>query len=172
MNLLTPRLNITAFRLEDEAALHAITCKPHVMRYIGRTGQPFTAEQNRRSLEHWIARSERGEPGLWAVRLRDSDRLIGWCGCFPFLETTDHELAYMYDDSAWGQGYATEAGAAALDHCFGTYGWERVVAIVRHANPASARVLERLNFRRGEDMQVFGTQTMYFTLDRRDHRAH
>ena len=48
---------------------------------------------------------------------------------------------------AWGRGYATEAGAAALEYGFEEAGLERVVGIAKPENRASVAVLRRLGMR-------------------------
>ena len=46
----------------------------------------------------------------------------------------------------WGQGYATEAVRALIDHAFGELGHETLQAGARVSNPASRRVLEKCGF--------------------------
>ena len=45
---------------------------------------------------------------------------------------------------AWGRGYATEAGGAAMRHVLETLGRPRVVAIIDPQNEPSKRVVARL----------------------------
>ena len=49
--------------------------------------------------------------------------------------------------SAWGQGIATEAGRAVLDHGFRRLGFDPIVAVTHPANLASQRVLEKLGLK-------------------------
>ena len=44
----------------------------------------------------------------------------------------------------WGQGFATEAGRAAIDYAFGVLGAEKVISLIRPENHLSVRVAERL----------------------------
>ncbi len=46
----------------------------------------------------------------------------------------------------WGQGYATEAARAVIDHAFDDARIDALVAGARVANPASRRVLEKCGF--------------------------
>ena len=46
----------------------------------------------------------------------------------------------------WGEGFATELGAASLEHGFGTLGLERIVAFTIPGNAASRRVMAKLGF--------------------------
>ena len=58
------------------------------------------------------------------------------------------ELGWTLDPAHTGQGYASEAVAALIDHCFGTLGVRRVVATCFADNQASVRLAERLGMRR------------------------
>jgi RimJ/RimL family protein N-acetyltransferase len=60
----------------------------------------------------------------------------------------DPEVGWWIDPSRWGEGLATEAGAAAIDYAFGTLGVARVVSITLEQNLASRRVMEKLELRK------------------------
>jgi [ribosomal protein S5]-alanine N-acetyltransferase len=57
-------------------------------------------------------------------------------------------LGYCLSDSAWGQGFATEASNALLQWAFNTLDMNRVQAETDTRNVASCRVLEKLGFLR------------------------
>ena len=56
-------------------------------------------------------------------------------------------VGYALDDTAWGQGYATEAMRALLQWAWDTLPLNRLQAEIDTRNTASARVLEKLGFR-------------------------
>ena len=58
-----------------------------------------------------------------------------------------YELRFVFHPDHWGHGYATEAAAALLDHCFRGLQAHRVVARCDPRNRASSRLLTRLGFR-------------------------
>jgi ribosomal-protein-alanine N-acetyltransferase len=60
----------------------------------------------------------------------------------------DLEIGYGLNPEAWGQGYATEAVRALVTALLARPGVQRVTAQTATTNPASARVLEKLGFRR------------------------
>ena len=55
-------------------------------------------------------------------------------------------IGYCFDDTAWGQGFATEAAGAVLQWAFGTLDLNRVQSGADTRNRASERVLEKLGF--------------------------
>ena len=56
------------------------------------------------------------------------------------------EIGYWLGVPFWGNGYATEAARALIDHAFGDLGHEVLHAGARVSNPASRRVLEKCGF--------------------------
>ena len=73
--------------------------------------------------------------------------LIGRVGpSYHRMWPEDPEVGWALDPQWWGQGIATEAGAAAVDWTFGELGFERVVSITTEPNDASRNVMAKLGF--------------------------
>ncbi len=68
------------------------------------------------------------------------------CGYRQAERRTAPELGYWLGVSFWGQGYATEAARAVIDHAFTEFGHEELQSGARISNPASRRVLEKCGF--------------------------
>ena len=119
---------------------------PAVMRYWNSPPPKDLAEAG-----EWSAHLEDMQRRLgyaqWRVGERAGDRLVGIAGLQPLDGGPEVELTYALEPSAWGKGYATEAGAAALEYGFGEAGLDRVVAIAKEANRGSVAVLRRLGMR-------------------------
>jgi len=81
--------------------------------------------------------------GLWSVRTRDADTLIGFCGLVAG-ETGDPELCFGLLPAFWGLGFAQEASHAVLRHAFRTLHLPRVTANTDAPNARSARTLAAL----------------------------
>jgi RimJ/RimL family protein N-acetyltransferase len=66
----------------------------------------------------------------------------------------------------WGNGYATEAAAAALAYAFTALKKDRVISLIHPENLASIRVAERL----GETLQgrteMMGQERLVYGIDR------
>ena len=146
-SLRTPRLVLREFVATDFDSLHALLSCPRVMKFSG-TGV-LTPTQCRERLAHYIASHAAQGFGKWAVTLADSGEVIGYCGVE--LTTVEdapvRELGFRFRPEFWGLGYATEAGRAALNHCFTTLGWTEVFAFVEPENTRSVHVLTKLGFR-------------------------
>lgn len=83
----------------------------------------------------------------WRVAERAGDSLVGIAGLQPLDGGPDVELTYALVPSAWGAGYATEAGAAVLEFGFARAGLERVTGIAKPENEGSLAVLRKLGLR-------------------------
>lgn len=146
--LVTSRLIIRPFRLEDLEDFHAVFGDPQVMRYIpSGTSADLAASQAR--LERIIAMQEASGLSLWAVEERASGRVIGDCGLFLVEgKGPDVEVAYHFAQSVWGKGYASEAAQACVRYGFDVLHLPKIVGIINPGNAASGRVLEKAGLKR------------------------
>ncbi len=91
---------------------------------------------------------ERNGFGLWALQTRARGELIGFAGLeVPAFEahfTPAVEVGWRLARPAWGCGYATEAGRAALAFGFLEAKLEEVVSFTTAANLRSRSVMARL----------------------------
>lgn len=103
-------------------------------------------------LGYWRDRRADGPPPIGAplelaVIERASDRMIGGISFRPtrrWAEVAD--VGYAFAPDAHGQGFATEAVGALVDHGFEERAAERVFATIFVGNVASRRVVEKLGF--------------------------
>lgn len=170
----TARLRLRPFGDGDAHDLFALQSNAHVLRYWDAPPWSDPARAERfiaacRSLE------EDGTGARLAVDRASDMSFIGWCSLTRWnAEFRSASLGYCYGDTAWGQGYATEAARALLRWAFDTLDLNRVQAETDTRNLASARVLEKLGFvREGtmrEDCIVNGdvSDTWVYGLLRRD----
>ena len=112
--IMTGRLELRPFGLEDAAGLHEIFSDPET-HTIGEG--PFTSLAQTAA---WISRraeTERQHGLLWyAVRDRAGGRMLGNCGLFAGRTgSAEPEIGYEIRRSCQGQGLATEAVLAVLD---------------------------------------------------------
>ena len=139
----TTRLRLRRFTPNDLNDLLAIRADQDVMRYIG-IGKPESLEQVQIHLDkirlHW----EQHGFGWWAVVPKDADKLIGWCGLVHLENTEDIEIGYAFAKRYWGNGFASEAGAAVIKYGFEALGLDRIVAIAWPENIVSRRVMDHL----------------------------
>ena len=85
--------------------------------------------------------------GLWRVRDKATDEVIGMCGLIRRDGLEFPDIGYAFLEIAWGRGYATEAAAASLDYGRRVLGLPQIVGITALDNAASVRVLEKIGFK-------------------------
>jgi RimJ/RimL family protein N-acetyltransferase len=141
MRIETPRLALRSWTLNDVAPYARIVADPEVMRHVG-TG----AVQSPRQAEEFVRRMRALEASrgwiLWAVELMQSCELAGFCG----YGTLDGRLDFGWRLARkfWGQGFGTEAAAAALQHGVARYGLTDIRAVAYEKNRGSIRIMEKI----------------------------
>jgi RimJ/RimL family protein N-acetyltransferase len=153
--LQTARLTLRPFGADDTPAQSAMMGDPAVMHHIG--GQGLTREESWRKLLCGAGMWSLFGWGYWAVERRAGGPMIGQIGfadfkrgMTPSIEDIP-EMGWLLAAEAGGQGFATEAGLAALAWLDAIHGPTEVAAIIDAANAPSIRVAEKLGFGRREE---------------------
>ena len=85
-------------------------------------------------------------------------------GIYSFIEINGEnviEIGYIFDNTAWGHGYAQEAARACVELAFAQFGLDRLYATVCPENTASVRVAERIGMRKtGEYIKIYQGKEM------------
>ena len=81
----------------------------------------------------------------WTLFLPDQPQALGYVQA-SLLADGRAWVAYLLAQSAWGQGYASEAVAAMLQHLFGALGARQAMAVAERDNSRSLALLQRLGF--------------------------
>jgi RimJ/RimL family protein N-acetyltransferase len=162
----TPRLILSAHRVEDFGDLAAMWSDPAVVRFIG--GRPFSAEEVwtrlLRAVGHWPLMGF----GYWVARERGSGRFVGEAGLADFRRDITPsfggapEAGWALAGWAHRRGLATEAMGAVLAWSDAELKPERTVCMISPGNAASIRVAEKCGYRellrtayRGEATVIF-----------------
>jgi RimJ/RimL family protein N-acetyltransferase len=163
----TDRLTLRMLRAADFDAFAEMYADPDVTRYLG-DGAPLDRPAAWRHLAmmsgHWILRGY----GLWAVEERSSKVMVGRVGFWNPEGWPGFELGWVFRRSSWGQGYATEAARAALDHGFICLNQPRVISLIQPDNKASIRVAERLGQRLVGSRDVSGKAVLVYEISREE----
>jgi RimJ/RimL family protein N-acetyltransferase len=165
----TARLHLRAFTPDDLDDLYMVFGDAEVMKYISG-GKPRNREATRTGLLRTIEGWQKRGFGLWAVALKDGGKVIGYCGLMFLEDTTEIELAYGLAKSAWGKGFATEAGRTSLKYGFEELKMERIVAVVNPQNVSSQRVLEKLGMKYTKNARHYDADLMYYEISRQDYQ--
>ena len=168
----TERLILREWTLDDAEDFHRIYTDAETMRFQGALPENYSVEVERYYLGRHIERyyADFGF-GLWAVILRENNRLIGRCGLIrqPLEEGEEIEVSYLIERAFWNRGFASEAAGAALKLGFERYNFQRIVAFIHPRNTASARVAEKIGmrFERMVEFRSFGEVALYTAVNPR-----
>jgi [ribosomal protein S5]-alanine N-acetyltransferase len=152
----TSRLVLEPLVVAHADALYPVLCDPRQFAYLDQ-GAPASLEalreryrklESRRSgdgLEHWLN---------WAIVRREGD-----ASAIGFVQSTVQQdgrawVAYEVAHALWGQGIATEATRAMVEHLIAHYAVTQCMATVDQRNERSWRLLERLGFARSDAVQA------------------
>ncbi len=143
--LSTARLVLRRWHETDCAPFAALNADPLVMEY-------FPDRLTGAESDDLIAKIEAGFEmrgyGLWALEVRATGEFVGFTGLavpsFSAHFTPAIEVGWRLARSAWGQGYATEAGLAAIAFGFQETDLDEIVSFTTAANARSRAVMKRI----------------------------
>lgn len=158
----TPRLLLRRWMGRDLKAHAEMSADPEVMRYLG-DGRVLGQWQSRGEvavhIAHWALRGY----GQWALERKEDGASIGRAGLWSPPGWPGLEVGWKLARDAWGKGYATEAGRAAMEWAWRSLDAPELISIIQPGNAASIRVAERLEMRplrettfKGQDVVIFG----------------
>lgn len=142
----TGRLILRPLTQADYADLAEIMQNPAVM--VAYEG-PFDDSEVQAWLDRQLARYAQDGIGLWAVVVKDTGVVTGQCG-LTWQDAGGErmlEIGYLFKQSHWHKGYASEAAIACKRHAFDVLHAPEVCSIIRDTNEASRRVALRNGMR-------------------------
>lgn len=154
MYIQSSRLEIQDLRREDFKQLFVVSSDP----VVARINDYLPADEN--ALISWLEETVASEASQSrtshhsAIRLRDSDEIIGWIG----LQMTDEpqlgriDFGYALAPKFWNKGYMTEAVHGMLSYSFDTLKARIVTAYHLNDNAASGRVMSKAGMRLYDEM--------------------
>lgn len=137
----TSRLYIRNWLQTDIPVYAKIIGDPEVMRFIG-TGDPKPYSEAEKAFEKYNGQIEAQGWARFAVALKESDQVIGFCGFDHYRDELDFGWRLSKDE--WGKGYATEAAMAVLELGIHQFKFPRIVCHAFTENKGSINVIEKL----------------------------
>jgi RimJ/RimL family protein N-acetyltransferase len=147
--LTTSRLLLRRWEPSDFAPFADLNNDPEVMRHIR---EPMTPVESDAFVDRIEEHFKADGYGLWALEVRATGAFVGFTGLAPQTFEAPFnpsvEVGWRLARGAWGHGYATEAGSAALDFAFEVLELDEVVSITTAGNLRSQAVMRRLGMTR------------------------
>ena len=139
---------------------------PEVVRYLG--GNVMSREDAWRRMLCAPGMWQMLGYGYWAVERRDDGAWLGQIGFADFKRDMAPsieglpEMGWIFGLDAQGQGYASEAAAAALRWADATLNAPEIVAIIDPDNAPSIRVAEKSGFGERSDARYRDERILLF----------
>jgi RimJ/RimL family protein N-acetyltransferase len=166
----TERLVLRPLSVDEADSLHRISNEPNVRLYLW--DNEHISEATIRSLiAHNDGMFSKEKIGVFGVRMRGREDLLGFCGFVRLKGMEESELWYELTQKVWGRGIASEAAWACVRYAFEEVGMERVIAGVDAPNTASLRVIEKLGMKYLGNINPTAPEEPYFALYREDFLA-
>ena len=166
MMLETPRLMLRPFAANDLDRMAELMANKDFMRF---SMGPITREQTKGFLDKVIGWDREGLPSQFAMLLRTSPVLVGYCGFFHHEVDgkMEVEIGYRLDSAFWNGGLTSEAARAVRDHGFRELKLEYVISLIHPENLASRRVAENTEMTMERETTFRGFPTFVFSITRK-----
>jgi len=131
-------------RMDDLADLVFLADNKKVAANLSTMPHPFTAQDGRALINKANLNLHHSEG--FAIRLKSTGRLIGLTRYANVEPGGPVHIGYWLGEPFWGQGLATEAVHALVDHAFCHGTMAELSGACRVTNPASRRILVKSGF--------------------------
>lgn len=154
---------MTPRTVDDIDACLAMDRDPEVTQYI--SGPWYDPDQHRAFVLDRMRQRYPADLGYWSVRKHDASDFLGWILLIPYEAVRGEvEIGWRFTRASWGQGFATEAAAAVLEHAFGSVCLTEVVADINPMNFQSIRVAEKVGMRCAGNRVLHGASFRSYRL--------
>lgn len=153
----TPRLILRGWQAADFEPYAKLLADPATARFITRRGRPYSPAESWAEMAFFIGHWQLRGFGMFVVEARSNGAFLGRVGPIRPMGWPGVEVGWALAPEARGQGYATEAAAAAINWTFDRLGVSLIVSVIHPDNHASQRVAGRIGeHRTGETFAPFG----------------
>lgn len=140
----TERLIVRKLVLEDLNSFHEMQSNPKVMQYA--TGNVKSIEAHEKEISELISKYDAVNNDFWiyAIERKLDKEFIGTVALVK--DGNEDEIGYRFLEKYWNHGYATEICEDLITYCK-SIGISKLIGYVVDKNIASARILERFQFK-------------------------
>lgn len=160
----TERLKLRLFTLDDLPVMYELNTDPDVIKYAD-TPVRNMAEARQRLEDGPLADYQQYGYGRFAVELKETGKVIGFCGVKYLPEIDLPEVGYRYLKKYWGRGIGTEAAEACVEFARNDLKVKKLVALIVPGNIGSVRVAEKLGMTRGPFIHIYGEDAWQYEME-------
>ena len=162
-HLETTRLRLRLFTHDDLQIMFKLGSDPDVIKYADTPARDL--EEARERLEQGpLFDYEKYGYGRFAVELKETGKVIGFCGIKYLPEIDLPEVGYRYLKEYWGRGIGTEAAKACVEFARQDLKITKLVALIIPENIASIKVAEKLGMSRGPLIHIYDVDAYQYEM--------
>ena len=159
----TERLRLRLFNHDDLQVMYDLSTDPDVIKYAD-TPVKNMQEAKERLEQGPLSDYKKYGYGRFAVELKKTGKVIGFCGIKYLPEIDLPEVGYRYMKAYWGQGIGTEAARACVDFAREDLKIKKLIALIVPENTASIRVAEKLGMIRGPLIHIYDVDAFQYEM--------
>jgi ribosomal-protein-alanine N-acetyltransferase len=161
----TKRLRLIPLSPDDLDLMHGVWVEPGVRRFLW-DDEIISKEYAAGVISESVKLFEAEGLGLWSVRPRGEDRVIGFGGFWFFHDPPELQILYGLAEADWNKGFATEIAKALIKYGFEELGLDRIEGSADAPNLSSHRVMEKSGMTFDKRVDKNGLDTVYYSNDR------
>lgn len=139
----TERLILRKMRMSDAPDVYRYAQDREVARHVLWEAHQSIWE-TRAYIRFLLYQYRNGEPGSWAIVLRETGKVVGTIGYMGYsADNATVEVGYSLAREHWGKGLMTEALEAVIGESFRALHLHRIETMHFTDNPASGRVMAK-----------------------------
>jgi len=159
----TSRLRLRHFTPDDVAIMFRLSTDPDVIKYADTPAQDMD-EARQRLEEGPLYDYEKYGYGRFAVELKETGKVIGFCGIKYLPEIDLPEVGYRYLKEYWGRGIGTEAAKVCVEFARDDLKIKKLIALIIPENIASIKVAEKLGMTKGPLIHIFDVDALQYEM--------
>lgn len=165
----TDRLLLIEITPNEAEFAYRLNLDPEVIKYTG--DEAFDSIEEARAFLEKYDHYEKYGFGRWGVVLKETNKLIGWCGLKYTKELKEHDIGFRFFKNHWNKGYATEATIASLQIGFEKFNMTEIVGRAHGKNIGSIRVLEKSGLKFEKKIDFEGEDGVLFKITFNDWKS-
>ena len=162
--LQTERLRLRLFTLADVQIMFELNSDPEIIKYAEATPARDLQEARQRLEQGPLADYEKYGYGRFAVELKETGNVIGFCGIKYLPEIDLPEVGYRYLKEYWGRGIGTEAARVCVDFARDDLKIKKLVALILPENTGSIKIAEKLGMSKGPLIHVYDVDAFQYEM--------
>ncbi|MCP3940323.1 MAG: GNAT family N-acetyltransferase [Desulfobacteraceae bacterium] len=162
----TKRLKLRLFTKNDIDIIFKLNSIPEVIKYAEKKPVETLDEAYKSLKEGQLADYKKYGYGRFAVELKSTKKVIGFCGIKFLPEYNLNDIGYRFLPEYWGKGFATESAKECIDFAKNDLKLPEIIALIEQSHQSSIRIAEKLGMKKTAviDYEGFKACQYYLTL--------